>query len=89
MEKNMHSFSVESRKAIELSGVTDMGTYSDEEIEIDTLEGRLIISGSDLNVTKLDVSVGICHLTGKIDSLVYADESQNTNKGILHKIFKW
>ncbi len=88
MDKITHKVTIESRNSLELNGVTDMGTYNDEEVEIDTVDGFMIISGTDLNVVKLDVETGICALTGKIDSVSYIDKNDNGAKSLFRRIFK-
>ena len=89
MEKNIHKIFIESRSNVEVNGVTDIGAYNDEEIELDTVDGLMIISGSDLNITKLDVETGICKLSGRIDSIYYTDKNENNNRSLFKRIFKW
>lgn len=87
MEKNTHKVSLESRKNLEICGVTDMGTYNEEEIEIDTVEGFMIITGSELNVLKLDIEEGVCTIMGKIDSISYIEKNDDA-KGFFRRIFR-
>ena len=88
MEKTNHKITIESRCETEITGVIDMGAYNDEEIEIETSCGMLIINGSGFNVTKLDVETGILKISGKIESLYYSEKTTNSSGNVFSRIFK-
>ncbi len=84
----IHTLSLNSRKNVEITGVTDVGTYSDDTVEVDTVNGCMIIDGEDLSITKLDVESGILALVGRIDSISYTDVDKPRAHGIFQRIFK-
>ena len=84
---NFHKIAVTGRKEIEISGVSDVNSYNEEEIDIKTNNGNLIITGKNFNVKKLDVESGIMIIEGIMDSLVYSDEIENGD-GFFKRFFK-
>lgn len=88
MDNCKHIITIHSRAEIEISGVSDVGEYNSEEMEVQSLEGRIYITGENFNITKFDSESGVLRFTGKIDSLCYTNNNAITSKGFLSKIFK-
>lgn len=88
MEKSNHNIYMESRCLLDISGVKDVKTYNDEEIEILTDDGLLTITGNEFNVIKLDVETGEMKVSGRIDSIYYTDNGPKQSGGILSRLFK-
>jgi sporulation protein YabP len=83
-----HKITVNTRSEIEITGVTDVEAYNDEEIEILTTEGEMVINGSKFNIIKLDVESGELKISGRIDSLYYNDKSLDKERSnFLQRIF--
>lgn len=79
-----HSFAMTDRKKASLTGVTKVDGMTDTQIDVTTCLGRLIITGSELKISKFDVDDGNLALTGNIDAIKYAQAKQS----LIKRIFK-
>ena len=72
-EKEKHSLRLEARRTVTLSGVTDVKSFDEEQIELITDCGALTVEGEGLHVGTLDMTKGAVEVTGRIDGLHYSD----------------
>lgn len=73
MSQQPHQLILQDRKALELTGVTDVDSFDDTVITAYTSLGQLTIRGKQLHMQQLDVEGGSLSLSGEIDSLTYAN----------------
>ena len=85
--KKDHSTSLENRKTIHLSGITDSGSFNDEEIILYSDYGQITIKGENLQVDLLDIESGRFEAHGKINSLSYSDKKIK-NMSLVSRIFR-
>ncbi len=78
---------ISDRKLVEITGVADVISYNEEEIEIKTTNGELDIIGSNFNVKKLDVESGIMIIEGHLEGLNY-NEVKESGTGVFKRLFK-
>ncbi len=52
-----------------------------------TERGVLNVEGSNIHISNLDTSGGVVEITGKIDSIVYSDNSAQKKKGLRERLF--
>lgn len=78
---------LENREKLSVTGVTDILTFDEDEIMLETENGILEIMGNDLKVEKLSLDTGEILARGFITSLNYAGEKREKN-GFLKNIFK-
>lgn len=86
-----HLISMSDRKSIELSGVTNVLNFDEEEIILETIMGYLEIGGQELHITMLNLDNGKIAVMGSINHLVYKPQGTNLkNKGktILNRLLK-
>lgn len=67
-----HSVTMADRKKLSATGITSVDGASDNQIELCSCMGRLIVSGSELKIVKFDDADGNLTLTGNIDGIKYA-----------------
>lgn len=81
---------LESREKLTVSGVSDVLSFDDQIVIVETELGLLTIKGEDLKINKLNIDTSDFILNGKISSLTYSDGGfeGNKNSNILSKIFK-
>ncbi|MCX4302493.1 MAG: sporulation protein YabP [Clostridia bacterium] len=81
---------LESREKLTVSGVSDVLSFDDQIVIIETDLGLLTIKGENLKINKLNIDTSDFILNGKINSLSYSEGGFEGNKGtnILGKIFK-
>ena len=71
---------------IEINGVTEMIESDEKQIICNLSDRSLIITGERLKIVNLDISRGICSLSGSISTLKYAKGRQKLS--IFKKLFK-
>ena len=84
-----HSFSVQERKNIALTGVVKIDSFDKEEFLIETLQGFMHIKGEDLEVVKLDTYQGNITIKGRINLVEYIEEVNKKESSLFNRLFKW
>lgn len=79
-----HSINMTDRKKASLTGVSKVESSNAAELVLSTCLGRLIITGSDLQIVKYDEGDGNLSFTGNVDAIKYAQAKQS----LLKRIFK-
>ncbi len=87
MDRDRHSIILENRKRLVIEGVTDVISFDDISVELDTISGKLNISGSELHIHTLCVEKGQIEVEGRISELVYEDVEQKGKKGVFGRLF--
>ena len=80
-----------NRSAIHLSGVVEVGAFNTEAIIMKTTLGQLTLTGENLNILKLSSETGEMDIEGKLNSLVYSDDSEDKKgrkSGFLYDLFR-
>ena len=68
-----HSFSVQERKNIALTGVVKIDSFDKEEFLLETSLGTMNIKGENLEVVRLDTYQGNLTIKGTINSITYIE----------------
>ena len=68
-----HSISLENRKNLIVSGVTEVESFDEHEIILETSSGSLMIHGEGLSISRLSVENGDVNVQGLISELLYED----------------
>ena len=82
-----HSLSLEERKILTVSGVSDVDSFDEEMIVAFTDLGELTIKGSDLRISQLNTDLGELNVEGHISALIYSGD-QPKSSGFFAKLFK-
>ncbi len=87
MEEN--NIIIENREKMTISGVTDILSFDDQIIIVETNLGLLTIKGENLKINKLNIDTNEFSLNGKFISTSYSEGgSENRQSSFLGKIFK-
>lgn len=86
MDNSAHNIILEDRKKLVLSGVSDVVSFDDISVVLETLKGRLNINGSNLHIQTLCLEDGNVTIEGNVDELMYEDSEQNKRKGLFGRI---
>lgn len=81
----LHQINLINRRNGTISGVVDVLSFDENEILLDTTEGRLIIKGKNLHVGRLQLEQGEVDMDGEVESMVYSAKGQKTKNGSLIK----
>lgn len=76
MESRQHSMSLENRRSLCLTHVTEVDSFDDREILLYTGLGPLTIVGKQLRITGFSVETGEMSVEGDIWMLQYGDRDK-------------
>ena len=82
-----HHVSMEDRRFMTISGVTDVESFDEQTVILMTDAGEMVIKGFGLHINKIDVVSGDLALEGEIYSVNYSD-SQPNQRSFFGKLFK-
>lgn len=78
-----------NRKTLEISGVSNVDSFDNEEFLLETECGFLTVRGQNLHMKNLSLDEGLVAIEGTVHSLVYLDGSAGgKSKGLFGKLFK-
>ena len=85
-----HKLNIVDRKKVQITGITKVISMEEEQIILITDVGKMIIRGSELHAGKLDVASGVLDLSGRVDSISYAEYKTPGQKasGFVGRLFK-
>jgi len=70
-----HRLELKGRQRLLVSGVEDVERFDESCIVMSTCVGVLIVNGEDLHIVKLSLEGGELHVDGKIDAMMYEEQS--------------
>lgn len=68
-----HNVIMQQRRTLSLTGIDQVDSFDEDEIVLHTVEGALIIRGSDLKIEKLSLETGEVNVTGLVTQLSYEE----------------
>ena len=71
--KKPNNLTLEGRRKLTVSGVEEVERFDENEIALRTGEGRLLIAGEGLHVSRLSVENGDVNVSGRIGELRYEE----------------
>ena len=81
-----HSILLEEREKLRVTGVSDVQSFDEEQVLLETGKGMLIVRGQGLHVEKLQLDAGETVVRGEISLLEY-DDSVPPRGGVLRRLF--
>ncbi len=81
-----HTLFLEDRKKMDITGVTDAQSFDEDNLSIETVCGKLIVKGENLQVTRLSLETGDLSVEGNILSVHYSAVPQKP-AGFFGKVF--
>lgn len=84
-ERKNHALTLENRNQLSMTGVSDVKSFNEEEINAKTDYGELLIKGTNLHVEVLDLDTGALTISGSVMALVYNDKVES--KGGFRRFF--
>lgn len=83
-----HNAILENRQKLELSGITDVDSFNEEEICLFTQLGELTIRGKSLHINEMSVESGDLSVEGDIWALIYGEKGRHKKLSAVGKLFK-
>lgn len=82
-----HSVVMDNRERISVTGVNDVESFNDSEVVLSTEQGMLVVTGSMLHISRLNLDDGQLVLGGVIDTVEY-DAAEQKRGGIFSRVFR-
>ncbi|ADD03353.1 sporulation protein YabP [Thermoanaerobacter mathranii subsp. mathranii str. A3] len=85
-----HNITIENRERISISGVTNVVSFDEETVILETDLGVLTIRGQGLHINKLNLDDGQVSIDGEVVNLNYSDKSGLIGKsgGFIGRMFR-
>lgn len=78
-----------SRKKMELTGIEEVESLTDETITLSSKLGMIAIEGKNMKIESFSTEFGEIKINGEFDSFYYyGKQNKNEKGGILSKLFK-
>ena len=71
-----HKIVCSARSEIEITEVTGVVAFDEEEIVLETGAGKMRVEGEGLRITVLSLETGVISAVGRIDGIAYLNESK-------------
>jgi sporulation protein YabP len=81
-----HTLTIDGRNRATVTGVTDVDSFNDSMIVLNTSAGAMTLIGSALHISRLNLEDGQLLVEGQIDALEYDERARG--KGGLSRLFK-
>ena len=82
------SLNLKNREVLTLTGIEDVISFDEASVYLATGNGNLLIEGTGLHITTLDVSAGNMTVEGFIRSVLYNDKENVKKGGFFSKVMK-
>lgn len=83
-----HQILWKERKQGSVTGVTDVVSFDESAILLETDLGMLTLKGKDLHISRLSLETGEVDMEGTIDSMVYSGSGPSSKGGLLKRMFR-
>jgi sporulation protein YabP len=84
-----HAIHIDNRERVMITGVEDVDSFNEEEVNFQTESGYVTLTGNDLHITRLNLDEGQLIIEGVINGIAYTGSSvQSEGGGFFSKLFK-
>ena len=85
-----HHFTCKARQETEITGVTDVISFDEQSIALDTVCGNMNVDGDALHIQILNLDEGLVSVSGRIDAITYFDSMspKESKKGFLGRLLR-
>lgn len=83
-----HSVMWKDRKQGSVAGVTDVLSFDESCVVLETEQGILTVKGKNMHVGRLSLEQGEVEMEGEIDSIVYSGHSPARKGNLLRRMFQ-
>lgn len=91
INRTEHRVTVRDREGAEISGVTDVISFDEQTVMLDTVCGKLAIEGASLHIHVLDIAQGTVVMDGRVDALTYyqaENKEKDSTAGFFGRLFR-
>lgn len=87
-ERKETGLSLTNREMLSLEGIEDVISFDEMSVYLVTGSGNLLVEGSGLHITTLDVTSGKMSIEGFVRAMVYNDKESTKKGGFFSKVMK-
>ena len=80
-----HSFFSRERNGIEIDGVSDVVSFDEGGVVMETSFGSMAVEGEGLHITVLNITDGKVTVEGRINGVYYFENRKEQKRGIFGK----
>lgn len=84
-QSKVHSFFSENRDGIKIRGVSEVVSFDEGGVALETPLGNMAIEGEGLRVTTLNTDDGIVEILGRINGIYYYDVKPSAKHGLFSR----
>ncbi|MBQ3265307.1 MAG: sporulation protein YabP [Ruminococcus sp.] len=85
MMKKPHILTLDNRRLLTLSGVEDVSGFDEQTISVKLSDASLVVKGTGLHISKLNLESGDVVIDGQISSLQYLGASSGSLRSRLFR----
>lgn len=83
-----HNLNMINRQKLDITGVVNVINFNEEQINLSTIMGQMIIKGKNMKINRLNVDNGDMCIEGEIIGINYLNKQSNNSESIFKKLFK-
>ena len=87
MRIRAHTIQIDNREAISVTGVKDVDSFNEAEVNLVTEAGFVTITGQQLHISHLSLEEGQLVVEGEISGIVYMDQLGREG-GLFSRLFR-
>lgn len=87
----LHQVVLKERGDLFIDGVSNVESFDDQEILVETASGMLLVRGRELHIKQLDLDGGTLAVEGLVIGLEYTGDikgKKSSGQGVLGKLFR-
>jgi len=83
-----HQILMTDREVVKIEGVTQVVSFNEEKIVLETVLGFLNLDGEGLHITQLDLDAGNLTVEGYVAGIEYTEDLKAKGKGFVKQLFR-
>lgn len=88
IQNKSHNFILENRRKLVLTGIKDVESFNDSEVNVFTELGELKIRGKELQIININVENGEMEVKGLVESFMYGNNTERVPNNFITRLFK-
>ena len=84
--RGAHRIALNARESMEVHGVTDVVSFDEQTVILETVCGNMTVEGASLHIHVLSMEEGVVTMDGRVDSIQYY-EMQATDADRKNRFF--
>ncbi|MCX7696007.1 MAG: sporulation protein YabP [Caloramator sp.] len=83
-----HNLNMINRQKLDITGVVNVINFNEEQINLSTIMGQMIIKGKNMKINRLNVDSGDMCIEGEFIGINYLNKQTSSSESIFKKLFK-